>query len=165
MLCCILQLLHILYINYKCLTKSKRLERLEMSGDPKNRVQARWRCYLWIFLKVVSARRHQSIDPPVPGQPSKALRGCPSLWKVGSALPWEERGGDRWQSYYVSSPSISGSKSGKFVGISTSETNIVETKNVLQHDVRPILNFRPKINTFARLQASSSDTHLCTILE
>ena len=49
--------------------------------------------------------------------------------------------------------------------ISTSEINIVETKNVLQHDVRPILNFRPKIITFARLQASSSDTHLCTILE
>ena len=47
--------------------------------------------------------------------------------------------------------------------ISTSEINIVETKNVLQHDVRPILNFRPV--TFARLQALSSNAHLCTILE
>ena len=40
---------------------------------------------------------------------------------------------------------------------------MVETMNLLQHDVRPILNFRPI--TFARLQALSSDAHLCTILE
>ena len=30
---------------------------------------------------------HQSFDPPVPGQQSKASRGCPSLWKVGSTPP------------------------------------------------------------------------------
>ena len=65
MLCCILQLLYILSINYKCLTKDKRLD---MSGDPKNTVQAQWRCYFWIFLDVISAWRHQSFDPLVPGQ-------------------------------------------------------------------------------------------------
>jgi hypothetical protein len=60
-----------------------------------------------LFLDVISAR-HQSVDPSVPGQPSRA---SPSLWKVGSA--------ECARSYYISPPSLSGVKSRKSVGIST----------------------------------------------
>ena len=50
-----------------------------------------WRCYFWTSL-LHAINIQQSVDPLVPGQQSKASRGCPSLWKVGSAA---ERGGDR----------------------------------------------------------------------
>ena len=38
-----------------------------------------------LFLDIIISTRHQSVNPSVPAQQSKASRGCPSLWKEGSA--------------------------------------------------------------------------------
>ena len=38
-----------------------------------------------LFLDIIISARHQSIDPLVPGQQSKASRARPSLWKEESA--------------------------------------------------------------------------------
>ena len=65
-------------------TNGKRFERLEGKRDVRGPEEQGAGTVEMLFLDVVSAR-HQSFDPPVPGQQSKASRGCPSLWKVGSA--------------------------------------------------------------------------------
>jgi len=60
--------------------REPRKGRGEMSGDPKNKAQVEM-----LFLDVVISAHHQSADPSVPGQQSKASRARPSLWKEGSA--------------------------------------------------------------------------------
>jgi hypothetical protein len=65
-----------------------------------------------LYLDVIFPGRHQYVDPSVPGQLSKALRG------MSAAVEGGERRRERARSYYVSTPAISGGKSCKSFDIS-----------------------------------------------
>ena len=88
MLYCILQLLYILSICYECLGKGRKLERPEgerARGDVRGPEEQGAGTAETLFLDIIISTRHQSVNPLVPAQQSKASRGCPSLWKEGSA--------------------------------------------------------------------------------
>ena len=85
MLYCILQLLYILSIYYECLGKGRRLERERARGDVRGPEEQGAGTVEMLFLDVVISVCHQFVGLSVPGQQSKVTRGCPSLWKEGSA--------------------------------------------------------------------------------
>jgi len=84
---CILQLIYILSIHYECPRKGRRLEGLEgehARGDVRGPEEQGAGMVEMLFLDVTISACHQSVDPSVPGQQSKASGGRPSLWKEGS---------------------------------------------------------------------------------
>ena len=74
-------------MHYECLGRGRRLRARE--GECEERYQGPEEqgagTVEMLFLDVVISARHQSVDPSVPGQQSRALRARPSLWKEGSA--------------------------------------------------------------------------------
>ena len=88
MLYCILQLLYILSICYECLGKGRKLKRPEgerTRGDVRGPEEQGAGTAETLFLDIIISTRHQSVNPSVTAQQSKASRGYPSLWKEGSA--------------------------------------------------------------------------------
>ena len=82
-------MLHItatIHFFYKLQMFYKKQEAREAGGerDPKKMVQARWRCYFWIFLDVVSARRHQSINPLIRRSQASSQEGARRCGRWGA---------------------------------------------------------------------------------
>jgi len=74
-------------MHYECLGRGRRLRARE--GECEERCQGPEEqgagTVEMLFLDVVISARHQSVDPSVPGQQSRASRARPSLWKEESA--------------------------------------------------------------------------------
>jgi len=74
-------------MHYECLGRGRRLRARE--GECEERCQGPEEqgagTVEMLFLDVVISACHQSIDPSVPGQQSRASRARPSLWKEESA--------------------------------------------------------------------------------
>ena len=120
-LCCILQLLYIFSINYKCFTKNKRLERREGSETRR-----RWCRHGGdaIFAYFWTSFRRGAINPSIlwSAGPRPAVKRVPVAVEGGERAALR---GERRRSYYVSSITISGSKSCKFLGISSIPTSMM----------------------------------------
>jgi len=122
---CILKLLYILSTHYECLGKGRRLERLEgehARGDVRGPEEQGAGTVEMLFLDVVISVRHQSVDPSVPGQQSKASRGRPLLWKE-----WKEGGTERHAVKSIVLGKLTfliGHKSCKFLSISRVDSAI-----------------------------------------